>query len=363
MGLQYAFMVCVVAVVLTGAASAQQPEADIAWHEATDFVLEGQGWTGVQRPYHRLPYKAHDVVRQPVWDLSVHSAGLAVRFTTDAPAIHANWKLSSDSLAMNHMAATGVSGLDLYVREGGRWRWLGVGRPTGQETTAALISGLPSESREYMLYLPLYNGVTSVRIGVPPGNSIRPAPMRLETQKPVVFYGTSITQGGCATRPGMAYPAIVGRMLDLPTINLGFSGNGRSEPEMVDLLAELDPGAYVIDPLPNMGAEPVEERIKHMLNTLRQKRPGTPVIMVESAGNQNDWLRLGASPADLSINQTYRRVYEQLAPEWDGRLFYVEGTGLVGDDGEGTVDGVHATDLGFLRMAEKLVPVIREALQ
>ena len=115
-----------------------------------------------------------------------------------------------------------------------------------------LVKGLKPGRREYVLYLPLYNGVQEVKIGVPEGATLEVAGPRPVGTKPIVFYGTSILQGGCASRPGMAYPAILGRRLDWPTINLGFSGNALSEPEVAQLLAELDPAVYVLDPLPNM---------------------------------------------------------------------------------------------------------------
>ncbi len=131
-----------------------------------------------------------------------------------------------------------------------------------------------------MVYLPLYNGVESVEIGVTTNSICEPAPVR--TRKPIVFYGTSILQGGCASRPGMAYPAIVGRWLDWPTINLGFSGNAWSEPELAQLLAELDPQVYVLDPLPNMTEVKVRERMEPFVKTLRAAHPKTPIVLVEN---------------------------------------------------------------------------------
>src|SRR5690606_23832370 len=185
-----------------------------------------------------------------------------VRFATDSPDISTRWTLTSDRMALTHMPATGVSGLDLYVRLDGGWRWLAVGQPRrGKTNTVALVSGLPPAKREYLLYLPLYNGVSSVELGIPEGKTISKAPPR--TVKPVVFYGTSITQGGCASRTGMVHTAILGRWLDCGVINLGFSGNGKMEPEMADLLAELDPSVYVLDCLPNMNSSEVTERVPH----------------------------------------------------------------------------------------------------
>ncbi|MBN1442046.1 MAG: SGNH/GDSL hydrolase family protein, partial [Planctomycetes bacterium] len=208
-------------------------EAGIRWRDALELGIEGRGWSDTESPYDRLPARAKDVVRPPVWSLSLDSAGMCVRFITDATSIHARWTLRSKSLAMPHMPATGVSGLDLYFKgTDGRWRWLAVGRPTAFPTNEArLAADLPPGKREYLLYLPLYNGVTSVEIGVPEAATIEKAPPRGPGErKPIVFYGTSITQGGCASRTGMVHTAILGRWLEHPVINLGFSGNGRMEP-------------------------------------------------------------------------------------------------------------------------------------
>src|ERR1017187_7975974 len=136
--------------------------------------------------------------------------------------------------------------------------------------------------REYLLYLPLYNGVEEVKIGVPPEAKFESALPRPAGLKPIVFYGTSIVQGGCASRPGMAYPAILGRRLDRPQINLGFSGNAWSEPEVAQLLAELDPAAYVLDPLPNMKEEWVVPRLARFVEILRGAHPKTPIVLVEN---------------------------------------------------------------------------------
>ena len=136
--------------------------------------------------------------------------------------------------------------------------------------------------REYLLYLPLYNGVSSVEIGLPKCSALAKAPPRPEGyERPIVVYGTSITQGGCDSRPGMVHTAILGRRLDRPVVNLGFSGNGKMEPELAALLAELDPAAYVIDCLPNMTAEEVGARVEPFVRALRAARPGTPIVLAE----------------------------------------------------------------------------------
>jgi lysophospholipase L1-like esterase len=332
------------------------------WYDIRPLGVEGQGWPAeAKSPYDRLPARAEGIVRAPVWSLGQHSAGLCVRFVTDAGSIAARWTLRSESLAMNHMPATGVSGLDLYGRApDGAWAWLAVGRPDHRENRQTLVEGLSAARREYLLYLPLYNGVEQVQIGIPAGAKVYPPAARpAAAARPIVFYGTSIVQGGCAARPGMAYPAIVGRWLDRPTINLGFSGNGPMELELARLLAELDAAAYVIDCLPNMSAAQVPERTGPLVRTLREARPDAPIVLVENIVYQNAPLVPASRDAYQAKNAALRKEYERLVSEGVTGLTYVPGDALLGDDGEGTVDGTHPTDLGFLRMAGVLAPVLR----
>jgi lysophospholipase L1-like esterase len=267
---------------------------------------------------------------------------------------------------MPHMPATGVSGLDLYVKaDDGRWRWLGIGQPLESKTnTATLASGLPDGRREFLLYLPLYNGVSSVELGVSEGRKVEKSAARAEgRQKPIVFYGTSITQGGCASRPGMVHTAILGRRLDRPVINLGFSGNGRMEPEMATLLAELGPAVFVRDCLPNITAAEVTERMEPFVRTLRKVHPETPIVMAEDRLYTNGTVLPGPRKRNAESHAALKTAYDHLLADGIKGLYYLPGAAQLGDDGEGTVDGSHPTDLGFQRMADAFAPVLTEALK
>jgi len=345
---------------LACSAAALSGSKNLVWRDARALTVEGKGWTNTFQFYDRLPKTAKGVVRGPVWGLSQDSAGMAVRFVTDSTEISARWTLRHTNLAMAHMPASGVSGLDLYTKENGKWHWVGAGRPNQFPTNEAVLArGLKPGIREYVLYLPLYNGVDAVEIGVMPQSHLEAAPVR--AQKPIVFYGTSILQGGCASRPGMAYPSIVGRWLDWPVINLGFSGNAHSEPEVADLLAQLDPAVYVLDPLPNMTAELVSKRIEPLVRTLRTTHMTTPIILVENV-EYCDALFVEGRRGYIKSNAALKTAYENLKHSGVRNLRYVTSKNLIGSDGEGTVDGTHATDLGFERMAEKVTPILRKAL-
>jgi lysophospholipase L1-like esterase len=349
--------------LLASAVSASAEET--TWHNLAALPLEGKGWTATQHLYDRLPAKAEGVVRAEVWDLSHDSTGLRYRFVTDASVLRGRWKLRQEGqLALPHMPATGVSGLDLYVRDGERWHWVGAGRPVNPGLNEALLAeGLKQEKREYLLYLPLYNGVESVEIGLPAGATFEPAPDRYAEQKAILFYGTSIVQGGCASRPGMAHAAILGRMLDWPIINLGFSGNAKSEPEVAQLLAGLDPAVYVLDSLPNLSAEETAERLEPFVKTIRAAHPKTPIVLVENVMYADSPFKQARLSKVVAVNSLLKKLYDKMKSDGDAAVYYVPAGSLLGSDGEDTVDGTHPTDLGFLRMAEGMAPVLREALR
>jgi lysophospholipase L1-like esterase len=347
-----------VAFVLSPGRAAEQ---EVQWRDAASLEVEGKGWAQTAGPFDRLPDWAQSKVSSSVWHLSKHSAGICVRFATDAAALTVRWSLTSESLDMPHMPATGVSGVDLYARlADGSWRFVGNGRPTKAEGNLATFQfpdGVQGP-RECLLYLPLYNGTKSLEIGVPSGAHLDPAPPRPEgLRKPIVVYGTSIAQGGCASRPGMAWPAILGRLLDRPVINLGFSGSGTMEPPVGEVLADLDPAAYVIDCTWNMGVgqEAYMDRVGQLVRTTRKAHPVTPILFVGQS-----LLRPEAHPTELTGRQ--ETAVQALQKEGVEGLILVPGTDLIGHDGEATVDGVHLSDLGMDRQARSLLPILRKAV-
>lgn len=339
-------------------------EGETSWYDLQQLGIEGQGWKEVRSPYDRLPAKAEKVVRRAVWNLSRHAAGLHVRFRTDATALQARWTLTGARLQLPHMPATAVSGLDLYVRgPSGSWQWLAVGQPTGQKNSVELVKGLPGgKVREFLLYLPLYNGVSQVEIGLPRGARLQKAGAYPGYKKPIVVYGTSIVQGGCASRAGMVHTSILHRILDWPVINLGFSGNGKMEPELAELLGELDASLYILDCLPNLTAEEVEKRVEPFVQRLRKARPETPILLMEDR-SYTDSANL---PARRERNQrsraALRRAWEKMVWEGVQSLQYLGGEELLGHDGEGTVDGSHPNDLGFMRQARAMESMVRYCL-
>lgn len=341
-----------------------QSVVKLRWHDARNLTVEGRGWTETKDFYDRLPAKAEGVVRPQIWNLARSSSGISVRFVTDAPEISARWKLKNQAFSLLNMVATSFSGVDLYVKENGAWRWAGAGRGDKFPVIEAKIIGnMTPKKREFMLYLPLYNGVESVEIGTPENVVLeKAAPFPVAT-KPIVFYGTSIVQGASASRAGLTYPAILSRRLNQPIINLGFSGNCKMEAEVAALLAELDPRVYFIDCLPNLSSgEEVAEKTPKLIEILRRARPVTPIILVENIIYPDTFLEEKKREIVEAKNAALKKVYADLRRRKTKNIYYIPAEKLIGTDGEGTIDGIHPTDVGFERMANSFEPVLRKIL-
>ncbi len=309
-------------------------------------------------------------VRKPVWNLSKHAAGLNIRFRTNSPTISVKYKLSGE-LAMHHMPITGVSGLDLYAKNSdGDWMWV-QGRYAFDENTTAIFSKLrPNDNyhnmgREYKLYLPLYNGVDSLEIGHQKETLFKPLAIRNE--KPIVVYGTSIAQGACASRPGMAWTAILERKMDRPVINLGFSGNGRLEEELLDHMNKIEAKVYVLDCLPNLGETPdrtlsdVKNKILYAVRKLRNKNSKTPILLVEHAGYTDESMHLERRKVYTDLNKIAKEAFAELKSEGirDIYLLTKEAIDLSLDS---TVDGNHPNDLGMNQYAKAYENMLRKIL-
>lgn len=337
-------------------------DADVTWHDVTKWGVEGREFPDMERYryFDRLPKAAEGKVTPAVWSLSRDSAGMMVRFKTNATAIHARYKLVKPTLGMPHMAPTGVSGLDLYARDtDGKWKWVQVTKPAAQSVNAQIIKDLAPGEREYAAYLPLYNGVETLEIGVPKGATFEGLAPR---KKPIVFYGTSITHGACASRPGMVHTAILGRRFDLPVVNLGFSGNGKMDAAVGDFLVKIDAAAYVIDCLPNMQPAMVSERTVPLVNQLRAAKPGTPIVLVEDRRFTNSWITPLKAKFHDENHAALKKAYAELQAAGVKNLYYISGDHLYGDDTDGATDASHASDLGFIRQADIFEPVLRKAL-
>jgi hypothetical protein len=266
---------------------------------------------------------------------------------------------------MNHMTDTGTKGLDLYTIHEGKWRHVCSARPTGKFNTVAVIRNMDSVEREYMLYLSLYDGVSSLEIGVDKDAFIdQPAVDRPSSEKPVVMYGTSILQGGCANRPGMAHTNIISRRLDREVINLGFSGNALLDMEIAELMASVeDPGLYVLDYVPNASAKAIDEVGEKFFRIIRDAHPDVPVIFIEDPTFPHSAFDKKILEEITTKNAAQKRLFDKLKKQGEKKIYYIPTEGMIGDDGEATVDAIHFTDLGAVRYVDHVMPVIEKALR
>lgn len=331
---------------------------NIRFIDAKELMLLGKGFENTESYYTRLPLDQKNEIRPEVWDLGRNSAGMAVRFYSNTTTVAVKWKILNN-FHMNHMPDTGVKGVDLYSLEGnGQWYYMGTGKPVGVENKAILSDCMERKGREYILYLPLYDGIVDLEIGVdstaelslPRNNRL----VKCNDGKAIIVYGTSITQGGCASRPGMAYTSILGRMLDREVINLGFSGNARLDNSLAKAICRINSNTVVLDCLPNTTAQMLKDSAYKFLRIILDAKPGIRLYMVENplfpALRFNNKIMTELSEE----NWIWRSIYLRLRREGFNNVNYIKGAELVGEDNEGTVDGVHMSDLGFYGYANIL---------
>lgn len=352
--------VAIAMVILSGSASAQ----NVVYTDASVFPLYGKVSEQTNERYERLPSSLEGVSREPVWYLGRHSAGLFIRFRSNSTSIHARWE-STFNNTMTHMTDTGTKGLDLYALVDGEWRHVCSAQPQGKKSERCIIANMDPVEREYMLYLSLYDGVKSLEIGVDEGSMLDlPAVDRPSREKPVVMYGTSILQGGCANRPGMAHTNIIGRRLDREVINLGFSGNALLDMEIAELMASVeDPGLYVLDYVPNASADAIDEVGEQFFRIIRDAHPEVPVVFIEDVIFPHTIFDNKILEEVTKKNVAQKRLFKKLKKSGEKRIYYISAEGMIGDDGEATVDATHFTDLGAMRYVDHVLPVIKRALR
>lgn len=349
-------------VFLVICVNASQAQPNFVYYDSSAFTIIGRGFQN--SGYSRLPSKYKPKLRPEVWSLSLHASGIGIRFSTNSTTISVKWK-TGNKVHFPHAAETLIKGVDLYARRGGKWFFAGVGKPYDAEyNEAVLVREMDSTMKDFILNLPNYETVDSVYIGIEPFALIKkPAGSGFGNAKPIVFYGTSITQGASAMRPGMAYTAILERHLNTETINLGFSGNGLLETELADIMGDIASSCYVIDCGGNLTPQFALERTGPFIKHLRQKAPGVPILLVGHLYFTHGRFNRSIRKSIDSINVAFREAYLSLKKQEMEDLYFLPGENLIGTDGEATVDGAHLTDVGFMRIAEQMEERLKKILK
>jgi len=347
-------------------ASAQDPAPpvleDLEWLPPTDPRFEIRGL-----PFHeenggrlwRMPARAEGRIPPAVWTLSKCPSGGRIRFRSDTAALAI--RLAYPTLpGMRNMHAFGQAGVDAYV-DGQYAR--SVAPRSATQVADFLFRNVERRERAITIYLPLYLAVAVEAVGVEPGAAILPAPA-FSVPDPVVFYGTSITQGGCAGRPGNSYQAILGRGLNVDFVNFGFSGAGKGEPEVAELVSEVTASCFVIDMAQNNpSVESLAAAYPEFIRILRRRHPAVPILCVTPIYAATELPGTAVEKNYPAMRETIRRVVRERIDAGDPSIRIVEGYDLLGPrQGDGLVDGTHPNDLGFQWMAEGLAPHLRELL-
>ncbi len=362
---RFLFIGLVLTAAFQGGMRAQ--ETKTVYTDASVFPIYGKAVSNTSATYERLPAAFEGVIRKPVWNLGRNSSGISIRFRSNSTSVRVRW-ISSGLNTMNHMTDTGTRGLDLYAREpgSGKWRFVKSARPQRDTLNDQLIiNNMEPTMREYILYLSLYEGVRKVEIGVDEGAVLdQPALDSPRQGSPVVMYGTSILQGGCANRPGMAFTNILSRELDREVINLGFSGNAHLDEEIASLMAQVEnPAVFVLDNVPNCKAEIIDKRQERFFRILRTAHPDVPVVFIENPNYPHAVFDKDRAQDIAARNASLKAVYDKLKKAGEKKIYYIKGDTMLGTDGEATVDGTHFTDLGMVRYTEYVLPTLRKALK
>ena len=337
---------------------------DLELHDVrkAPFQIYGLYQPQTEPVFKRIPTDVAEKTSDGVRDLSFHTAGGRVRFSTDSPYVVIK-AVMPKATHFSHMPLTGTSGFDLYIDSpnGCESLYLRTFVPPyhmtqGYESKLAL----PGTGMRYVtVNFPLYNAVSDLYIGVAKGSALGAgAPYR--DIAPIVYYGSSITQGGCASRPGNAYQSIISRMLCVDHINLGFSGNGKAEDTIVSYMAGLHMSAFVCDYDHNApNAAYLRATHQKMYDAIREKNPTLPYIMI----SRPDYFH--GEEDSIARRQVVVDTYHYAIAKGDRNVYFIDGSSVFRGPMEDscTVDGCHPNDLGFSKMADAVACVLKRAMR
>lgn len=349
----------------------EKPDAAIHWYSPLEqpFQVSGLAWFKQERKYRRMPTLPTRAIPEAVDHLANHTAGGQIRFQSNSSSLSVRVKLKAKA-NMTHMPPTGQCGIDCYVGSPDTIAPLQYGNTTKYDVTlteyeCTLYTDWSSTMRNIVLNLPLYQGVEEIWVGLD-GDATVTAPPSYASEKKVIFYGTSITQGGCASRPGMAHTNILSRKIPLEFINLGFSGNGKGEPEVAEIISQInDPACLVIDYEGNcVSTELFRKTLPEFIKIYREAHPITPILIASRIRYAREELTPHLYEMRMERKHFEQSLVNELREQGDLNIYFFDGSGSLGGEDffECTVDGSHPTDLGFLRMADSLEPVLKTLL-
>ena len=332
-------------------------ESQFDWRDGiADLALEGRGYPQSAAPYTRLPPALEGVVSPNVWSLSLTSIGFNVRFVTDSNEVAVRWKVAPATMPLPGFSAMVYCGIDVYARGAdGAWMHKVPGAPDFASGEGELhVPWTPGE--ECMVYLPVRVRPERFAVGVKAGASFLP-PHPHATSKPVVHYGTSIVNGGTVSRAGLVFPSIMSRLADVEVVNLGFSGAGRMELPMADVVGGVEAALYIVDCEWNMGVDLQKANYEPFVRRLRELRPGIPILLCGACTEYR-------APRETEVFS--RSLFDKLKaedPEAWADLHFLSGVGMLPHDSDCTLDHCHPNDYGFAQMGRVYADAVKRILR
>lgn len=345
------------ALLIAGHAFAQKT----VYHDASGLTVIGKA-IPTTKAFTRIDTSAYRFNDKVIDDYACHSTGLAVLFATDSPFIKAKWQ-TSPANASENMTAIAQKGLDLYIRQDGEWVFAGVGRPKMAEGpeyavhSGTIVKEMAPGRKECLLYLPLYDRLDSLFIGVEEGSYVEPVDNPFRHR--IVFKGSSVTHGLAASRPGMSYVARFGRDNGLYCFNLGFSGKSKLQKEYARYLADIEADVFVFDAFSNPSAEIIEENFNEFVDIIREAHPETPLIFMQTERRESRNFDTWREKFETDKQAAAERVVRERMKK-DKHIYFIPSDDFLGDDHIGTSDGSHPTDLGFTRMLDSISPKLKK---
>ena len=334
------------------------------WFDPMDtsaMRLTGFCWIEKDRVYRRLPVCDSGVLPLAVNHLANCCAGGQVCFQTDSTRIAIDAEFAN-SHTMYHMPPTGQLGFDCYVGDCGKMQFAATVKfeAKKQKYCLPLFENIEKKMRTLTINLPLYNDtLKSLKIGLEPDCQLIPSPA-YTIDKRIVIYGSSITQGGCASRPGMCYTNIISREIDAEFVNLGFSGSGKGEPEVMKTIASTpNMGLFVMDYEANINDD-IYTNLEPSIDIIRSKHPQLQIAILSRIGYGQENIRPENTGRAIKRRDFQKEFVDKRKSAGDNNIFFIDGrTFFKNDFGEYAVDGCHPTDFGFYTMAKKLIPILK----
>lgn len=353
------YLLCML-MILTATAAEAAPK-NLKWVDASTLTIINKAQPDTVT-WQRIDTTHYDNLTKIAATYLSYSTGIAVTFKTDSRNVYARWTTSGRKPAANNTLIN-QSGLDMYIMHDGKWMFAGTGSPKAGKARqeAPVVSNMTDSMKECVLYLPLFDTVKDLQIGVDPGATIEKAPGLFHGRLAVI--GSSITHGSSASRPGMTYPARLGRAFGMEAVNIGLSGQCKLDKFFSDIAADTEADVFVFDTFSNPTPEQIEERLRGFVKAVRKAHPDTPLIFLQTEIRETGNFDLKKRELERSKRATAERIMNEIIASGEPNIYFINPGMPIGDDHEATVDGVHPTDLGFTRILQHIQPRIEEILR